>query len=347
MLESKAEVPVPLPRGAIAPGSFLVVGAGSIGLRHLRNLRDLGVGRTAVYRTGLGGERFVPEQVAITHDLAAALDSRPAAVLVCNPIALHLPVALEAARRGIALYIEKPLSHNVDGVRELGAELAIRSTVAAVGFQFRFHPALLRVKKWLEAGAIGEVVSARAVWGEYLPDWHPGEDYRTSYAARHELGGGVILTLCHPFDYLRWFLGEVDSVSATAARSGQLELDVEDVAHVTLHFYGGSIATVCLDYTERPHRHTFTLVGREGSIHWSGADGVAHLFRAASGQVTSYRPPNGFTRDSMFREQARNFVASVEGLERPQCGFADGVAALRIALAARRSATEGRRVPCP
>ena len=333
--------------GAIAAGTFLVVGAGSIGLRHLANLCELGVERTAVYRTDLGGERSIPRETVVARDFAAALDAKPAAVFVCNPSALHVPMALEVARRRIALFVEKPLSHSMDGVRELGAEIAVRSTIAAVGFQFRFHPVLVRVKNWLEEGAIGEVVSARAAWGEYLPDWHPGEDYRTSYAARRELGGGVILTLCHPFDYLRWFLGDVDSVSATATRSGQLDLDVEDVAHVTLHFYSGALATVSLDYTERPHRHTFTIVGREGSIHWTGADGAAHLFRAGSGDVTSCRPPRGYSRNSMFREQARNFVASVEGREKPKCGFADGLAALEIALAARRSAAEGRRIPCP
>ena len=87
-----------------------------------------------------------------------------------------------------------------------------------VGFQFRFHPGLQQVKKLLDEGAIGKPISAHAHWGEYLPDWHPWEDYKQGYAARPELGGGVVLTLSHPLDYLRWLLGEVESLSAFTSR---------------------------------------------------------------------------------------------------------------------------------
>jgi predicted dehydrogenase len=96
--------------------------------------------------------------------------------------------------------------------------------------------------------AIGRPISARSHWGEYLPAWHPWEDYRDSYSARADLGGGVVLTLCHPFDYLRWFFSEIESLSAETARSDALGLNVEDFAEAILAFKDGPYASVHLDY---------------------------------------------------------------------------------------------------
>jgi predicted dehydrogenase len=230
------------------------------------------------------------------------------------------------------------------GVQALANEVAASRLTVLIGYQFRFHPGLRQVKQWLGEGAIGEVASARAHWGEYLPAWHPGEDYRRSYSARRELGGGVVVTLSHPFDYLRWLLGEVVEVSAQTGQRGGFEVDVEDTAHVLLRFASGILATVSLDYVERPTSHRLHLVGRNGLIAWDGGSGVARLHDSGTGAVRSVSPPRGFDRNSMFLDEMRHFMACVEGKEQPLCGLDDGVAALRIALAAKRSADEGQTI---
>jgi predicted dehydrogenase len=212
-----------------------------------------------------------------------------------------------------------------------------------VGYQFRFHPGLRQVKQWLAEGAIGEVASARARWGEYLPAWHPGEDYRTGYSARRDLGGGVVLTLSHPFDYLRWLLGEVVEVQAQLAQRSGLILDVEDTAHVTLRFASGVLATVSLDYVDRPAAHRLHLVGREGLISWDGITGEARLHTASAGAV-SVPTPAGFDRNRMFLDEMKHFLECISGAASPACGLDDGLAALRIALAAKRSAAEGQTI---
>src|SRR5262249_23009657 len=153
-------------------------------------------------------------------------------------------------------------------------------------------------------GAIGEVVSARARWGEYLPLWHPGEDYRLGYSARKDLGGGALLTLSHPFDYLRWLVGEVAGVSAeTVCRSG-LGIEVEDAAEVLLHFESGAIGSVSLDYVAQPPCHSLEIVGQRGVISWSDPDGGARLQRGGR-RATRFEPPPGFTRNAMFVEEMR------------------------------------------
>jgi predicted dehydrogenase len=326
-------------------GPLLVVGAGSIGTRHLRNLRDLGVTEMVVHRTGQGRPReaYLPDAVIET-DLARALAYRPLAAVVCNPSALHVSTALAAARSGCHLFIEKPVSDSLSGIAELQAEVEKRGLTATVGFQFRFHPALRQIHDWIAGGAIGDVVSVRAHWGEYLPGWHPDEDYRGSYSARRELGGGVVLTLCHPFDYLRWMVGDVVEVTALTAQGSGLELNVEDTAHVLLRFASGALGSVTLDYAERPSSHELHIVGRRGTIRWSDTDGAAVLHDGESARSMIFRPPTGFTRNTMFVDEMRHFIACLKGEQTPACRLEDGVAVLEIALAAKRSAQTGRSV---
>jgi len=224
---------------------FLIAGLGSIGRRHLRNLRALGQEDIILYRTH---QATLPDaelgDLPTFTELSLALAEKPVGVIVANPTALHLEVAIAAAKAGAALLIEKPVSDGLAGLGELQSALIRSSKPAMVGFHFRFHPVLNQVKALLESGQLGKPLSARVNWGEYLPGWHPWEDYRRSYAARADLGGGVVNTLSHPLDYLRWLLGEVESVSAWTGKLSALELDVEDHADILIHFAAGEAASV-------------------------------------------------------------------------------------------------------
>jgi predicted dehydrogenase len=321
--------------------TILVVGVGSVGLRHLRNLRVLGHGKLAAQRTGLGTLPVEDEDVTLHRDLDAALESRPLAAIVTNPTSMHLETALRAAKAGAHLFIEKPLSHSAAGVPGLRNQIGSSHLVAQVGFQFRFHPTLARVKGWLEEGAVGRVVSAHVHWSEWLRGWHPWEDYRRSYSARHSLGGGVIRTLCHPFDYLRWLLGEVTGVFAQADRLSTLELDVEDTAVITLRFESGALATVYLDCVGRPRRHSLEIVGCDGRIRWDDQDGVAQLFEGGRRGAHTARPPAGFERNRLFLDEMAHFLGRVRAGDSDLRSLDDGIRALEITLAAARSAEIG------
>src|SRR3954469_18236676 len=184
----------------------LISGLGSIGRRHLRNLLRLGVGDILLHRTRPDPLEEAPELPVFT-DLARALAERPDVVIVSNPTAHHLRVAVPAAEAGCHLFIEKPLSHSWDGVEELLATIRGRKLIAMMGFDLRFEPGLRRIKGLLAGGAIGRVTAIQAQVGQYLPDWHPGEDYRRGVSARKETGGGVILDLIHELDYVTWLVG--------------------------------------------------------------------------------------------------------------------------------------------
>ncbi|MCW5875557.1 MAG: Gfo/Idh/MocA family oxidoreductase [Anaerolineales bacterium] len=323
---------------------FLIAGFGSIGRRHFHNLKTLGEKDILFYRTRSGS---LPDEeldgFVVENDLAAALAHKPDAVVVANPTALHLDVAIPAAEAGCHLLLEKPISHSLDRVAELQAALVAGGGGALVGFQYRFHPGLQQAAEVLASGELGEPLSARAHWGEYLPGWHPWEDYRQGYSARSDLGGGVVLTLCHPFDYLRWLLGDVGSLWAITRRSGQLDIEVEDQAEVGLEMANGALASVQLNYLQRPAAHWLEVVCSEGSLHWDATNGLLRV-QPASGGSREFPAPAGFDRNDMFLDEIRHFTAVARGEAAPLCTLEDGIQAQRIVEAVHRSAAEGRRV---
>jgi predicted dehydrogenase len=321
---------------------FLIAGLGSVGRRHLRNLIALGERDIILYRTR---KSTLPEDelgdFPTETELEAALAYHPDAAIISTPTALHLDVAIPAAASGCHLFLEKPISHNLHQLDELKTALNEGGGQVLVGFQFRFHPGLQQVHRWLLEGAIGRPVSARAHWGEYLPGWHPWEDYRLSYSARPDLGGGVLLTLCHPFDYLRWLLGEVNCVRGLTGIFGDLGLQVEDTAEVILSFMAGSIGSVHLDYYQQPPVHRLEIVGTQGSIQWDNADGMARLFRSNEKTWQAFSPPVGFERNHMFLDEMRHFLAVIRGETQPICSLFDGQRALEVALAVHAASQTG------
>jgi predicted dehydrogenase len=181
-------------------------------------------------------------------------------------------------------------------------------------------------------------------WGEYLPDWHPWENYRQSYSAKQELGGGVLLTLCHPFDYLCWLFGEVREVWGEVSNSGTLEIEVEDIAEVGLRFASGVLGSVHLDYLQRPPKHCLEIVGTKGTICWDNADGAVRWWSTKTDGWITITVPEGFERNQLFLDEVRHFLKLVEGRTTTICTLEDGISALKIVLAAHRSAELGCRV---
>lgn len=321
---------------------FLIAGLGSIGRRHLRNVRALGQEDIILYRTH---QATLPDaelgDLPTFTDLSLALAEKPDGVIVANPTALHLEVAIAAARAGAALLIEKPVSDSLAGLSDLQLAFAQSGKPAMVGFHFRFHPVLNQVKILLESGQLGKPLSARAHWGEYLPGWHPWEDYRRSYAARADLGGGVVNTLSHPLDYLRWLLGDVEGVSAFTGKLSSLELDVEDHADILLRFSAGEVASLHLDYYQRPPSHTLEITCEHGRICWDNATGEARVFYAQNGSTEVLVPSEGFERNQMFLDEMATFVRLCQGETLSHCTLADGIRAQELVLAIKQSASQG------
>lgn len=322
---------------------FLIAGLGSIGRRHLRNLVALGEKDILLYRTYQG---TLPDDelagFSVATSLETALAQRPDAVIIANPTALHLDVAIPAARQGCQILLEKPVAESMERVTELLAAVEAGGGKVLVGYQFRFHPGLIQAAGILSEGAIGRPLSFRAVYAEYLPGMHPWENYKQSYSARLELGGGVILTLCHPLDYVRWLLGEVESVWAFTGELNPFELNVEDTAEIGIRLTNGVIGSVHLDFNRRPFSHHLEIIGTEGTLIWDAAQGYLKVNRAEKGSWELFPDRIGFERNEMFVSEMRHFIEVIQGKAAPVCSLGDGVRVLQVALAAKRSAVDGK-----
>ena len=340
---------------------ILFCGLGGIGQRHLRNLRELLGDKLEVHayrvrrqpiklRDNLtvdeGADLEQDYRITVHHELEAALAQRPAAAFICNPSALHVPVALACARSGVAVFMEKPLSHDLQGLAELLKEVSDRKLLFLVGYNFRFHPGLQRMKELLEAGFFGHLLSVRSEIGEYLPNWHRYEDYRQMYAARADQGGGVILSQIHEMDLICWFFGLPQSIVSHGGKLSHLEIDVEDVASSLMRSDGALGRFPILlhqDFLQRPPTRSFRIVGDAGMAEMDLLANHLRIYDAQGGLSGSDDFP-GFVRNDMFLAQTRHFLDCLERGTAPAVSLRDGLQSLRLALAARQSLQEQREV---
>ena len=324
---------------------IMIAGLGSIGRRHFRNLLALGERDILLYRTQ---RSTLPEDelagYPVETELEAALAQQPEAVIISNPTALHLDVAIPAARAGCHLMLEKPVAGSMEHIPELEAAIRESGKRVLVGFHFRYHPGLRRLRELLVTGEIGRPLSVRAQWGEYLPGWHPWEDYRQGYSARQDLGGGVVLTLSHPLDYLRWLFGEVEALWAFTGKNSDLELPVEDTAEIGLRFASGVLGSLHLDYNQRPPSHWLEIVTSQGTLSWDNQSGEVRVYQSKTGDWQNYPPPAGFERNELFLAEMRHFLQVTWGEAEPLCSLADGVQALQLALAVHDSQQQGKLI---
>ena len=321
---------------------FLIAGYGSIGRRHMRNLIELGQNDIILLRSH---KSTLPEDeikgIPVETSIEAALAHNPDGVIIANPTALHMDIAIAAANAGCAVFMEKPLSDSLERMPELREALKKNGERFQMGFQFRFHPGLATLKELLDNDAIGTPYSFRAEWGEYLPGWHPWEDYRQSYSARKDLGGGVLLTLSHPLDYIRWLFGDPEWIWGMNGKISELELDTDDIAEIGLRMANGLVGTIHLVYYSRPTRNGLEVIGSKGKLRCTNLNGIVTL-SPSDGIAEHYEPEPPYDRNNMFLDEMRRFIEVTSGNAQPSCTLEDGIAAQRMVELIRRSWEEKR-----
>jgi predicted dehydrogenase len=145
------------------------------------------------------------------------------------------------------------------------------------------------------------------------------------------LGGGVLLTLSHPLDYLRWLIGEPEIIWGWKGHQSELELDVEDTAELVLRFSNHALGSIHLDYVQKPQDHHLMIAGTLGTCRWNNSDGGAHLFDSRAGSWISNDAPAAFERNQMFLHELEHFIQVVHGDTDSMCNLDDGIAVLKLA----------------
>lgn len=338
---------------------ILMVGLGGIGQRHVRNLRcllgddleiiafrklDRPYVLTDQLKVEVGTDLVEKYKIAVYPELDQALDQKPDVAFICNPTSFHIPVALQAARSGCHLFIEKPLSHDFGGVEELIRIVDEKKLKAVIGYQMRFHPCMTRLHSLVMQKVVGKIISVRAEVGDYMPAWHLYEDYRELYASQKGLGGGVVLTQIHELDYLQWLFGMPQRVFALGGHLSSLDIDVEDNVDILMdcNIDGHSVPiSLHMDYLQRPSARTCQIIGDQGKIVLDFVSLSVDTYDG-SGNLVESNSYAGYDRNQSFLEELRCFLRSMAGEQTPLVGLAEAAQGLKIALVIKESLQTGR-----
>jgi len=320
-----------------------IIGLGSIGRRHLRLAKELRPKLNIIaVRSGMG-KKVEEEKLlnAVVHSLEEAIDSGIEAAIIATPAVYHIQQAIELMERGIHVLIEKPLSHSLNNINEFLKVQKKSKAVGLMGYCLRYNLGALKFNDMLINKKIGQILHVQVDCGSYLPDWRKGQDYSQSVSAVKELGGGVLLEMSHEIDYIRWFFGEIKSVSANIQNSGTLDINVEDSADMIFESESGFPVSVHLDFNSRHPRRKCIARCANGDLIWDAtANKVTWKTANGSEEMETYKN----NRDYIYKEQLKHFFDCIDNNKEPAVNVDDGIKAMQIIKAARKSHDTGFKV---
>lgn len=289
-----------------------VIGLGNIATRHRRNLKLLfpQCRLLAMSASGRVPADPVSDCDQVVSDIDEIIRSGAELAVVASPAPFHAEHTIPLLQAGIPTLIEKPVTTCVEDVQRLQAVADKTKTPVAVGYCLRYLPSSLEVKALLDKGSIGELYNAYIEIGQYLPDWRPSKDYRSSVSANAELGGGALLELSHELDYAQWLLGDLTLQHAYLRSSDELGLEVEDLADIVTTTKSGALVNIHLDFLQRQAYRRCRFVGSEGTIEWDLIKNeVTHA--SSTGQKVVYSEQS-WDKNQMYLNMLKGFILSFD-----------------------------------
>ena len=309
---------------------ILVVGCGSIGRRHINNLvkRD-DIESVFVYTKFQNCLEVLDNtrgKIRIVEDLG---NIQAEFALICNETHKHVDTAILLAERGIDLFIEKPLSHNLEKLNKLKEIVRRRKIKLTVGYNLRFLGAIKYIKELLAEKIVGEPYFARLEVGQYLPQWRKGRDYRESYSASRTRGGGVALDLSHEIDYMRYLFGDPVRWKVIKTKVSELEIDSDDIFEGLYLYDNNFICSVHLDYLQRDKKRKIHIIGSRGSLD---CDLVKKEIRITKeeGRESAITDSEYFNIDRTYIEEINHFIDSLKNDSSLEVTLDDGIRVLEL-----------------
>lgn len=300
---------------------ILVVGLGSMGRRRLRNLTHIGGHELAGMEPWADRAREVASEfgIEVFPDIAAGLAWRPDALVISTPPDQHTAIALEAVRNGLPFFTEASVvAHGMD---ELIAAVDAAGTLGAPSCTMRFHPAVQVIRERIASGTIGRPLIVTNHAGQYLPDWHPWEDYRTFYVSRRETGAAREIV---PFElnWLTYLFGPVSHLAALRGKVSDLEVDIDDVYSGVFVFQNGVQGSMVIDVVSRPAIRRARIAGELGTLVWDWNGHRVQEWTAATNAWEDFPDPDpvegpggGWVAENMYIEEMLGYLRAIEGIE--------------------------------
>jgi predicted dehydrogenase len=312
---------------------ILFIGLGSIGQRHLRNLLTLGTFEYYAYRRRNIElpEEFKDIKITLINDLSELEKIKPQLCIISAPPIVQQEVLPIIIKNGIDFFVEKPIGIDLKGLQDLLPIVKEKEIISMVGYNLRYHPIHKRLMQLIGQGVLGNICSIRSVVGQYLPDWHPHEDYRFGYSANKKLGGGAILDLIHEIDFVYSLFGKVNELKSFSAKTSHLEIDVEDVAEIIMKFASGVLGSVHVDYVNRRGQRDGMIVGDEASVKYDLLKSELTIIHKDSlEEVEKF----DFARNDMYRNELSDLLNAVVSRVELINNFAEGLEVLGYATRA-------------
>lgn len=325
---------------------ILIAGAGSIGQRHARNLRAIGMEEIALFEPDQIKREAIAKELSCegfgNYDEALKM-FKPDVVFVCSPTKFHVAQALAAAKASAHLFIEKPLNHTMEGVTELEKAVQEKDLICMVGCNMRFHHGPSTVKNLLDQGVIGRVKHAeitvafnftgRADFEGKL------EKYSKSYNA-DPAQGGATRECVHEIDLALWYFGPAVLKKATKEMATSIDLpQIEGASNLTLQHENGTVSDVHLSIMEPQYKRGCAIQGERGTIEWSFGKDV--VVRDTKGNVISSHPePAGYEVNRMYIDEITYFLECVKKKNKPLGNLSEAKRALEVALETIEKAEE-------
>jgi predicted dehydrogenase len=326
---------------------LLVLGAGSVGKRHLRNFSQLGCDVSAFDQRA---DRVAEagEEIKLVHGFASLTEAWRAScefdgVVVASPTAFHVEQASAAIELGKPVFLEKPMSLTASSGSVLRDAVARSGIPLLLGYTYRWWPALKEVRDLVRTRQLGRVLHVQCTMSAHLADWHPWERYQDFFMASKALGGGALLDESHFIDLMVWLFGVPTEVFSSVDRLSALEIETDDTVDAVLFYADGPRIQLHLDLFGRPHKRSITIRAEAGTIDWEYESNQIRMSSVAGGewQTTAFNND----RNDMFLGAAREFLSILEGIAKPSCTADDGYAVMRVLDAMRLSSETKRTVP--
>lgn len=322
----------------------LVIGYGSIGKRHIENLSKFKDIEILVCTLRKNDQFLKKRKCKVFNSIELSLKEDPDAALITNESSYHISTCIQLAKKNIDLFIEKPLSNSIKGVDTLTRIVKKKKLITQMGFPLRFHPCLTEIKKIVSKKRLGQIIFANIQNGSYLPEWHPKEDYRKSYAARDDLGGGVLLTSTHELDYLSWIFGNISEVFSITGKYSNLEIKSDDLSTILIRFKNNIIAEVHLDFFQKPKIRDCKIVGTKGTIYWNFDENIVHFYDIKKSKWVNKLKLNKYNYNSMYEEELKHFLNCVKKRQKSINDIFEGKKNLEIVLAIKKGSRSKRMV---
>ncbi len=313
---------------------IIIIGVGSIGLKHLDILKGLLPKSIIMVMHHNKSKKYPKKSDGVLENHNDAIIFKPDLIVISNPSSFHLKTAIIFLSIKTNIFIEKPLSNNLKNIKEFISKFRDSNSFVTIGYNLRFLSSLNKLKKIIDKQLLGEIFNVTTVTGQYLPTWRKNTNYTNTVSASKKLGGGVLLELSHEIDYLNWIFGDIKGVYSVNKKQSKLSIDVEDLS-ILIFYFKSKIrkkkfnALVTLDFLRHAKKRECVVLCEKGTIRWDGMKGILEIYKQNGKKwINLHNDPNDLAQS--YIKQWKKIIQNIKNNNKPSIDIFDGIKVLEV-----------------